>query len=106
MFVVSGHLLFAEHDGYSWGGVCDSDPKIHQSQVDLDFAPLSKTSGHTTSVFVQPNERHKVKAIPKWQSNKSRQSVYIAVCPSDGKVGHVCACLWLLDKKRVKMTRE
>ena len=52
MFVVSEHLPFAEQDGYSWG-VGDSGPKIHQSQDDLYFAPLSKTSGHTTSVFVQ-----------------------------------------------------
>ena len=49
------------------GGVSDSDPKIHQSQNYLYVAPLSKTTSHTTSVFVQPNERHKVTAIPEWQ---------------------------------------
>ena len=40
------------------GWVSDSEQKINKSQDDICFAPLSKTSGHTTTALVQPNEQH------------------------------------------------
>ena len=126
---------FAEQDSYSYGGRrCEpkNTPKsrwplffsAEQNQWshdhcfraakwaahdDICFAPHSKTRSHTTIVFVQPNERHNVKAIPKWQRQKNSKHLYIAICSSDGIVGHVCArlrTLWVVGWKTNKDAEE